>query len=479
MSRKNLKLNYCYNVAYQVLTILTPFITAPHISRAFGPEGVGTYSYAESIVSYFALFAALGIPAYAQREISYTQNDIKKRSEVFWNAKALSGITVSVALLLYLVFCAFQNSGNTIRLVLAYNLLNILLDVSVLYIGMEEFGIITLRNVVIKLINVIFILVFIDSREDLVLYALGNAVIGVASCLSLWPGVNKYIEKPNVKEVHPFRYLRPTIALFIPTIAIQVYTVLDKTMIGMITKDASENGYYEQAIKLAKIVVVLVTSIDTVMLPRMGYFFRDGDKKRVDELTQNALRFTLFLGVPICLGLMSVASHFVPWFYGTDFLKVADLLQILSFLVIAIGINSVTGGAYLIATQQEKRYTKSVIIGALINFALNSVLITRYQSVGASIASVIAESSIAVVQLIMIRKDVNWPSAFLNSWKYYAAGICMVLFLGFEKMYLLPSVSSLICLVASGTAFYFFLLFILKDSFFLKNVRNILSKIRR
>lgn len=479
MSKRNLKLNYFYNVSYQVLSILTPFITAPHMSRAFGPDGIGVYSYAESIVSYFVLFAALGIPAFAQREVAYAQNDIKKRSEVFWNVKALSAITVSASVLVYLVLFGHYQENGKIWIILTYNIVGILLDVSWLYQGMEEFGVITLRNVLIKLINVVFIMVFIHSREDLILYAFGNMVISVASSISLWPSLNRYIERPDLNKLRPFRYMRQILALFIPTIAIQVYLVLDKTMIGMITQNASENGYYEQAMKLTKITLVLVTSIATVLLPRVGYYFQLGDKKRVDELMQNGLRFTLFLGTPICLGLLSVASHFVPWFYGTDFLMVVDLLQILPFLVIAIGINSITGGVYLIATRQEKRYTKSVIIGAVINFSLNCILIARYQAVGAAFASVLAESSIAVVQLVMIRKDVNWPEVFRKSWKYYIAGAAMVLLLWYEKKYFTPSILSLACLVASGAAVYFLLLFALKDSFLIENTHNILEKIKK
>lgn len=479
INRKNLKLNYFYNLSYQILSILTPLITAPHISRAFGPEGIGVYSYAESIVSYFVLFAALGVPSFAQREIAYSQNDIKKRSDVFWNVKAFSTITVFVSLLIYLFFCISQKAGNKIYVLFTLSIVNILLDVSWLYQGMEEFGVITLRNVILKLINVLFILIFINRREDLVLYTLGNMLISVAGCLSLWPNLTKYIDKPDFKRLRPFYYVKEIMALFIPTIAMQIYLVLDKTMIGIITGNACENGYYEQAMKLSRVAQVLVTSIAIVLLPRVGHFFQLRDKKQIDNLMQNGLRFTFFLGIPICLGLMSVASHFVPWFYGKDFMKVISLIQVLSLLIIVIGINSITGGVYLIATRQEKQYTKSVIVGAVVNFFLNSILIARYQAVGAAAASVIAESSIAAVQLVMIRHDVNWLAALKKSWKYFIAGALMYLLLRYEKLYLEPSVASLFCLIVSGASVYFLLLGVLKDSFFIDNIKNILTKIEK
>ena len=101
MPRKSIKKNYIYNTAYQILTIVTPLITAPYLSRILGADGVGTVSFAESVVSYFTLFATLGITSFGQREISYVQDDVRKRSVVFWNTKILE-FCISGMVLLYI-----------------------------------------------------------------------------------------------------------------------------------------------------------------------------------------------------------------------------------------------------------------------------------------------------------------------------------------------------------------------------------------
>ena len=201
--------------------------------------------------------------------------------------------------------------------------------------------------------------------------------------------------------------MKTVISLFVPTIAVQVYTVLDKTMIGMITQNDFENGYYEQAVKISKMVMTVVTALGTVMIPRIGFYFEKGDVKEVKRLMYRGYRFVWFLGIPLCLGLIMVSPKFVPWFFGEGYNKVSVLLGILSFLILAIGINNVTGMQYLIPTKRQNIFTLTVLIGAMINFAMNYILIERFAAIGAAIASVTAETVIAIVQLMIVRKEIN------------------------------------------------------------------------
>ena len=66
--------------------IITPIITTPYLSRVLNADGIGIVSFAESIVSYFMLFAALGVGIYGQREISYYQDNRLKRSDLNLNS---------------------------------------------------------------------------------------------------------------------------------------------------------------------------------------------------------------------------------------------------------------------------------------------------------------------------------------------------------------------------------------------------------
>ena len=242
MSPKSIKKNYIFNVAYQILTILTPLITAPYLSRVLQPDGIGRVSFAESIVSYFSLVAVMGISSYGQREISYVQNDVAKHSEVFWNAKILGFCTAGITIVIYIIFSLLQKENATLYLILTLNLVANFFDITWFFQGMEDFAKTVTRNAIVKIMQICYIFLFVKDKTDLPLYVL---------------------------------------SLFIPSVAIQIYTVLDKTMIGVITGSEYENGYYEQAMKISKMLLVLVTSLSTVMVPRIGHLFENNKKDEI------------------------------------------------------------------------------------------------------------------------------------------------------------------------------------------------------
>lgn len=477
MEKKSIKKNYIYNLAYQILLLLTPLITTPYLSRVLGADGIGTVSFAESVVSYFTLFATLGITTFGQREISYVQDDKEKRTQVFWETKALQVITSLVVLAIYVVFALLQ-SNRILYLILSFNIIAVLVDVVWLFQGMEEFGKIVLRNFIFKIISIAYIFVAVKTPNDILKYVFGIAFFLFLSNASLWVRVSKYVGKPNIHSIKPLRNIRAVLALFVPTIAVQIYTVLDKTMIGLITKSAFENGYYEQAIKISKMLLVVVTSLGTVMIPRIGYHYSKGETEKVNSFMYRGYRFVWFLGIPLCFGLIGVASNFVPWFFGEGFDKVAPLLSILGFLILAIGINNVTGMQYLIPTKRENLFSMTVLIGAVVNFILNIVLIHFFQSIGAAIASVAAETTIALVQLYLVRKEFNIWQVFRSSWHYLVAAGIMLILLRILSNVLRPSLVHTMIMVMAGAATYGIVLLLFRDSFLLENVKNITNKIK-
>ena len=328
MSNKSVKKNYLYNVTYQILTMLAPLITTPYVSRVLGAENIGTYSYAASIVSYFTLFAALGTASYGAREIAYAQDDRARRTTVFWNTEILSCISTLISGALYLILSALFGNHQIIYLILLMNIVSVAFDISWVFQGMEEFGFIVSRNIVFKLLNVAFIFIFVKSKNDLVLYTLGMTLIPMISTFTLWPFLLRIVDKPSYRDIHPFSDIKTVCSMFVPTIAISVYAVLDKTMIGLYTDTRIENGYYEQATKLSKTALTIVTSLGTVMIPRIGFYFKKKDIESVRRYMYRSYRFVWLLGIPLCLGLISISSNLVPWFYGEEFLGLSKLLNI-------------------------------------------------------------------------------------------------------------------------------------------------------
>lgn len=476
MEKKSIRKNYIFNLAYQILLLITPLVTTPYLSRVLGADGIGTVSFAESVVSYFSLFAYMGITTYGQREISYVQDSKEKRSIVFWNTKLLSFITVAIVLFVYIGFVFFQKS-SVIYKILAMNLIAVFFDITWFFQGLEEFGKIVFRNTIFKIVNIAYIFLMVRSEDDIFIYAFGLAFFTLIGNISLWGYLPKYIQKVDRASLQPFKDIGVVISLFVPTIAIQVYTVLDKTMIGVITRNSFENGYYEYAIRMARMVLTVVTALGTVMIPRIGYYFEKKEIETVKLLMYRGYRFVWFLGVPLCLGLITVASNFVPWFFGEGYDRVVILLQVLSMLILAIGINNVTGMQYLIPTKRQNLFTLTVLVGAGVNFILNMVLIPYYQALGAAMASVIAETVIAVVQLIMVKKELSICRVLKEGVSYFVSGGVMAGVIVLISRNLESSLFNTFFLIATGFAVYMVILFILRDQFLLSNLELVWKKV--
>ena len=476
MAQKSIKKNYVYNLYYQILTIITPLITAPYLARVLGADGIGTISYTDSVAAYFVLLATMGISTYGQREISYVQDNIEERSHVFWNTKVLEIITSGISLCAFVLFSLYQEN-IIIYLIFSFNILAVLMDVTWFFQGMEEFGKTVLRNIIVKLLGIIYIFLFVKTSDDIAVYAFGTCFFAFIANVSLWFYLPRYIDRIKFCDLHPFKDFKTVLSLFIPTVAIQVYTVLDKTMIGIVTKNSFENGYYEQAIKMSKMTLMFVISLGTVMIPRIGYHYEQKQYDEVKRLVYRAYRFVWFLGIPLCFGLIGVASNFVPWFFGPGYEKVIVLLKILAFLILAIGISNVTGMQYLIPTKKQNTLTLTVIIGAVVNFTLNSLLIYFYQSIGAAIASVAAEVTVTVTQIMIVRQELSPLTILKQSVNYLLAGALMSAGLWKASGYLEPSVINTLILVVMGGSIYIGTLFLIKDTFFITNIKGILRKI--
>jgi O-antigen/teichoic acid export membrane protein len=345
-------------------------------------------------------------------------------------------------------------------------------DITWFYQGLEEFSKIVARNFVIKIINVVYIFCVVKSKNDLTLYVFGKAFFEFLGNASLWSYLPKYVEKPDFKCIKPLRNIKLVSALFIPTIAIKIYTVLDKTMIGVITNDSFENGYYEQAIKISKITLSVVTSLGNVMIPRIGFYHGRNETEKVKNFMYKSYRFVWIMGIPLCFGLIGISSNFVPWFFGYGYEKVIFLIRVLAFLILAIGVNNVTGGQYLIPTKRENIYTLTVIIGAVVNFGLNLCLIQFFKSIGAAVASVIAESVIAVTQLFIVRKELSVKKIIKSSWHYWIAGLIMLILLMYMSAVLSPTIVHTIFMVICGAITYGVFLCIMKDEFLINNLKD-------
>lgn len=468
--------NYIYNLVYQILLIILPIITTPYLARTIGPNGTGIYSYTISIVTYFILFGSLGIAMYGQREIAFNHKNKENRTRVFVSVFLLRVITMSISMIMFYFLFARTGEYSTYYKILLLEMFANVIDISWFYQGMEEFKKTATRNIIVKLLSVICIFIFVKTPNDVGKYLgiyVGTTLFGN---LVLWFGLRKYISKIQFKNLNILKHLRETIALFIPQIAIQVYTVLDKTMIGAISNNMTEVGYYEQSQKIIKILLTLITALGTVMMPRIAKLYADGDKEEIKKYMYKTFQFVFMLAFPLVLGIISISKKFVPVFFGQGYNPVVNLLNITSLIIIFIGFSNVTGSQYLLSIKRQKEFTISVICGAITNVILNSILIPNFKSLGACIGTVVAEGVVTAVQLYFVRKEFSIMKILKCSIKYCVAAICMFAVSFSIGLFIKSNIYSILVQVALGATIYFMILLITKDSLIVDIKSRILHK---
>lgn len=478
MEKKSVKKNYLYNVTYQILLIILPLLTAPYISRVLGAESIGIYSYALSISAYFITFGSLGVDLYAQREIAYYQDDKKNYSRTFWEITILRAVTMSISIFIFYFTFASNGEYQVFYKILLIELIGKCFDISWFFKGVEDFKKIVLRNLVIKILSIIAIFTLVKTPDDLNLYFWIYVLSVILGNLSLWLYLPKYVCKVEIQSLKIFRHLKPTISLFIPQIAIQVYTLLDKTMIGAIYEDKSEVGYYEQGQKIINMLLTVITSLGTVMLPRIANFFANNKKNEVKSYMEKSFNFVFLLAFPMIFGIIAVAEDFVPIFFGPGYDKVAILMSVISPILLFIGMSNVIGTQYLLPTKRQKEYTISVVIGSIVNICINGCLIWNYGALGASIGTVVAEFTVTLVQIIIVRKEFEFKKIFKLAINYIIASIIMFIVCKIVSVIPLNEIISLIIQVLAGIATYGLILIILKEKFVLNILRQLKEKIK-
>lgn len=455
--------NYLYNASYQIMLIVLPIITTPYVSRVLGANNVGTYSYTNSITQYFILFGCIGLNLYGQREIAYYQNDKNKRSVTFFDLVSLRVLTLTISLSIFFLTVMTHSRYSSIFMIQTLDIIASMFDISWFFQGMEDFKKTVLRNFLIRILCVSLIFSFVKTSDDLLLYVLCYSGTLLLGNMSLWLYLPKYVSKSDIKKVNIKRHIKPALTLFLPQIAISIYTLLDKTMIGLISNNNSEVAYYEQSQLIIKTVMTVITSMGTAMMPRVANLFIENKDEEIKMYMRASVKFVLMTSVPFTFGIMAIAQDFVPWFFGQGFDKVIPNMMIIAPIIIFIGMSNVTGTQYLLPLGRQKEFTISVIGGSVLNFLLNSILIYWFASIGAAIATVIAECMVLMIQFYFLRNDFDLKYIAKQFLKYFIFGLVMFVITYSISCLSSSSIINTFIEIMIGAVIYIALLYISKD----------------
>lgn len=434
MNKSNAKVNYVYSIAYSILTMILPFVTAPYISRIVGAKGLGIYSYNYTIATYFATFASLGINFYGNRTIAKVRDDVEERSKAFSELYTMQiAISISVVLLyvLYILFFVKENFGVSVIMLL--HVLVPLISVSWFFNGLEMFKITVTRNTIIKILTVFSIFLFVKTKEDLWKYTLIMALGTLLSEGYLILIVSKYTRYsfPSFRNV--IKHIKPNITLFIPILAVSVYRSMDKLMLKWMV-DYEQVGYYSNAEKIIGICLACVTALGQVMLPKMSNLISRGEEKQFRALIKKSFKLVGLITFAMIFGIMGVAEYFVPVFWGEGYEACIPIIKLLSINLCLLAWGNVLKSEYLIPKEKDRLYIISVALGAIVNFFINMFLIPKLFAIGAIIGTLLAELISVVVVLWFVKKELKIGDLLKTNIPYLVIGMIMYFVISFVGM---------------------------------------------
>ena len=472
MKEKNISHNIIYSILMQTAGVIAPLIISPYIARVLSAELIGNYSYVLANSSYFVLAECLGFSLYGTIKIAAVRDDKKERSKFFWEIFWIKIILMLICLNLYMMWINRYEAGTTKSLyyVMIINIISGGVDVTWFLNGIEEFRISALRTIFVRLINIVMIITLVKSEKDLILYALIMQISTLIGYIVVYPTVLKNVQWVKFNKLHFRRHIKASIVYFVPGLINTIFASTDKTILGAIGKKAYEVGVYEQANKICQLSMSMLNAVSNAILPRVTYLYSNNKIEKTRDFLKNSICGATLIAFPMTFGICAISNDFVPAFFGNGYDKSAYLLKILCWNVLFVVLSNFIAQQCLIARAKQKEYNIAISISAILNVALNFLLVQKMQSIGVSIASVMA-SFVTLLIIINYAKDMIDLKGILSiSWRYFAASIIMYFII--FKINLHNHWTTIVVQVCIGVTLYFALLIGFKDPIIRKVIKQ-------
>ena len=419
--------NALYNVAYRVFSVFLPLVTAPYLSRAVGTDGVGLYDYAWSISYMFCLVGMLGLENYGTRAIARARECRDELNRTFSQIWLMQLMVATLTLLVYLGY-VFLIAGEEQLIALHLTMMSVscLVNVDWCLMGLDQFKPIALRNTAVKLLATAAVFLFVREKADLWVYAFVWSLATLLGCMSCFATLRGKVTLVKVPFAACMKHLAPCALLSISVIAVSVYRQMDKVMVGALA-GMDENGLYGNAEKIIYCLSGFISAIGTVMLPKISALLRKGEIQRVKQHIALSMDLILCMVCALAFGVAAVATEFAPLFFGESFTASGPLMIPLAFTLVSIGFANVIRTQWVLPNGQDKVFILSVCIGAVINLAVNCLLIPSMGAMGAVAGTLMAEFSVPVTQWLFVRKELNYLPYLKSLATYAALGLIMLL----------------------------------------------------
>lgn len=463
--QKSLKLNFVMNAALTMSSIIFPIIAFPYVSRILMPSGTGRVTFATSLISYFSIFAQLGIPTYGIRACAQVRDDKSKLSKTVHELLIINLIMSFLAYIFLGVALAtvprlFED--RILYIIISSTILLNVIGMEWLYKGLEKYSYITIRSIIFKFIALIAMFVFVHKKEDYIIYGAISIFAASASNILNIIHARRYIDFSFVGHYDLRKHLKAILVFFAMSCATTIYTNLDTVMLGFMKSDI-DVGYYNAAVKIKVILVQVVASLGGVLLPRCSYYVEKGMWADFKRICFKALNFVVVIAFPLSVYFIIYAQDAIMFLAGVEYLGAISPMKIIMPTLLFIGMTNILGLQILVPLGKEKIVLYSEIDGAITDLLLNVVLIPKFGASGAAMGTLMAEFVVLIVQCIALRKQLFDIIIKIKYWKIIIATVVSAIasmFVFYLKL------GCFFNIVVSATVFgiiYLFVLLLLKE----------------
>lgn len=436
MNQPSIKKNFIMNALLTISSFIFPLITFPYISRVLSPEGIGKVSFANSVVAYFALFAQLGIPTYGVRACAKVRDNKKELSQT---VQEIFIINIVMTIITYIVFgitlsCVSRlQADKHLLLIISSTMLFNAAGMDWFYRGLEKYTYITSRSILFKFIAIFLMFALVHQKSDYIAYGWICIFASSASNICNLVNIHRYIEIRPVGMYNFRHHLKPIIVFFAMSCATTIYTNLDTVMLGFIRTDM-DVGYYNAAVKVKSVLLGVVTSLGTVLLPRASYYVEHHETNEFQRITRKAINFVILIAIPLTCYFILYAREGILFLSGNAYMPAVFPMQIIMPTILFIGLTNIMGIQMLVPLGREKIVLCSEIAGAIVDLIFNVLLIPRLASIGAAIGTLLAEIVVWIVQFTALRTEILLAYKSIQYPKILLATVAGIVSSGWVKM---------------------------------------------
>lgn len=479
IKQKSLKKNVGLNMTKSIMSLIFPLITFPYSSRILGPIYIGKVNFAHSVVSYFSLLAALGINVYAIREAAKLRDNKIKLSIFIKEIFTINLISTVIAYILFgvaIFLIPTLNEYKKLLCICSASIIFTTIGMDYLYTALEEFEYITIRSIIFQFISIALLFIFIHTSEDYFKYAAISVIASVGSNLLNFFHARHFIDFRIKQKLNLGKHLKPIFILFAMNAAINIYTVLDSTMLGFMKGDEAV-GIYTAATKINRIITVMITSISSILLPRLSYYAKNKNNEDFLRISNKAFNFIMLLSIPSALGLFVLSEPITLLFSGKEYSSAIQVMKIMNPVIIFISLSNLMGNQILMSVGKENKVLFSVVVGSITNFTMNSIFIPIFGVFGAAIGTLCAEFLVTLIQFIETRRYFLHKDILDNTIKVVLSSVIMSILVYKVSTFFNNNLIKIIIGIPVGIFIYTVLLFIFKNTFFIKFVKETIVQI--